>query len=118
MEVNDTLGNFDPIWDVWSSVQDRIRALPQDHFPRTLVAQLDEIEALQAQPGGEDAIEKELIDIISVTFNWLRYRGLSRREVGRLARMRAWTRYLHQTDAIIDKYERLFAEERHGHIVN
>jgi len=99
------LGGFALAWIAWSASSKRTNALPERHFSEALEWQLVEIK--QAQDMSHKI--NELLDIISVTLNWLRWHGLTPADIAHLATKRALTRYLYKTEQIIAKYEALGA---------
>ena len=77
-----------------------------NHFTATILTQLEEVEM---EP--RDTRAKEIIDIISVSLNWLRWLGLTPKDIAEQVRARAAKRYAGQGDAIFEKYKGILDAE-------
>ena len=100
VETIEPLGPFQDIWDAWDPVDARVIKQPASHFPAVIQLQLNEAAAESINSRG-----KEVVDIISVSLNWLRWLGYSPAEVADLVRARADDRYVGKVEAILDKYK-------------
>ena len=85
------LGPFQAIWDAWEPYYDRIMAQPPSHFPTLIEMQVEE---WRAGAPHLDAQVKEIIDIISVCLNWLRWHRLTPEAIAGIAVARAANRYV------------------------
>jgi len=100
------LGPFQDIWDAWDEVHNRLMVQPETHFTSTILTQLEEAEA---EP--RDTRAKEVIDIISVSLNWLRWLGYGPEMVAQAVQDRAAKRYVGQGEAIFEKYKGILDAE-------
>jgi hypothetical protein len=99
------LGPFQDIWDAWEEAGPEIKDKPLGHFKRAIEIQFDELEA-HRKKGDRDAAAREIVDIISIALNTLRWLSYEPEEIGEIARMRASKRMKGQARAILAKYER------------
>ncbi|MBL7498889.1 hypothetical protein I6A84_41000 [Frankia sp. CNm7] len=102
--ANEDLGPFQPLWDAWEESHREITEKPLSHFRRVLEIQFDEMEAHLASDNRKGA-EYEVIDLISVALNLMRWLGNDPASIGELARSRAENRMRNRTAAILDKYQ-------------
>ena len=98
------LGPFQDIWDAWEPVNERTMRQPVDHFDVSLRMQLDEIEVEDPK---SIRTTKEIIDIISLALNWMRWQGHTPGSIAALVKWRAETRYAPDPNAIFEKYMKL-----------
>ena len=104
-QENTGLGVLNLICDIWDQVNDRVVQLPPAHFAASLIIQI--AEALEhIKDGDKAAATKEVVDIISVSLNWLRAFGLDRRGIEELILLRL-SRYADPV-AIMDKYRKVY----------
>ncbi len=94
--------------DTWDEVHDQVVEKPRYHFLRTLGIQLEEVED-DLDRGDLPHAAKEMVDIISVTLNWMRWLGLSAEDIAKVIKTRTETRYLGQAQDILDKYWKEYA---------
>lgn len=102
---------IDILWDVWNPAHYRI--LEEMSHPRyriTVEEQLDEIDEHLANGDRRKAVN-EIIDLISIANNWLRYMGYSPVGIKNLIKDRAITRYSGKWKEIFDKYEKIYLEK-------
>ena len=101
-EEDSPLGPFQIIWDAWTPAEEVHRNQVSDYFINIIRDQFVEywICALCLNTGKAD---NEIMDIISVSMNWLRSRGYTDKDVATLAKSRS-KRYEGHTDEIIKKY--------------
>ena len=98
-EAAPVLGPLQPIWDAWLPIAREINAQPESHFAATLRYQLVELDDASEQyrqsvnSEAEDAClahyMDEVVDVISVALNWLRWLGLNDKEAAFVIRRRA-----------------------------
>ena len=100
------LGPFQAIVDAWAPAHDRVMIQPVSHFPEVIRIQVE--EALAESPKSLRQVN-EIIDIISVALNWLRWTGLDDAAIADFVRSRAQNRYF-DPDAIFEKYKGLMPE--------
>ncbi len=98
------LGPFQDIWDAWEEVRPEIAAKPLHHFRRAIEIQFDELEGHLAREN-RDAAAREVIDMISIALNAMRWLDYDPAEIAEIARMRARQRMKDQARSILDKYE-------------
>ena len=98
------LGPFQSTWDAWNVVDVRCKMQPRSHFPRVVELQLKEIEAAWPDKAG---VTKEVVDIISIALNWLRWLGFTDEEVAGVVEQRS-LRYS-DPEAIFAKYRQIMA---------
>lgn len=101
------LGPFQEIWQAWEEADSEIARKPLSHFRRAVDIQFDELEGHLADDD-HNAAAREMIDIISIALNALRWLGHTPEEIAALARMRAEQRMKGQTPAILEKYWRVY----------
>ena len=94
------LGVFQDIWDAWDSVEQRVMELSEGSHLKIVQHQLHEIL------GASDRQSElnEIVDIISVSLNWLRWHGLNTADIAALVQKRNSQRYVGKTTEIMDKY--------------
>lgn len=105
--MRDQLGPFQAIWEAWDETNDEMLKKPLSHFQRAVEVQFQELEEHRANGNAERAA-REVIDIISVALNCLRWMGYRPEDVARLARSRAESRMKGQAKDILEKYQRLY----------
>lgn len=98
------LGPFQDIWDAWEEVRSDISGKPVSHFRRAIEIQFDELDQHLGR-ANRDAAAWEVIDMISIALNMMRWLGYGPSEVAEIARTRARQRMRGQTRSILDKYE-------------
>ena len=101
------LGPLQGMRDAWDRVHDQVMAKPSSHFRISIGIQMDEVDKEIAKGNGSHAA-KEMVDILSVTLNWMRWLGLSAGEIAHVIRARAADRYEGQAQNILDKYAKKF----------
>jgi hypothetical protein len=106
-KVSASLGPFQPIWDAWDESNDEITGKPLSHFRRAMEVQFEELQA-HLDANNDPAAANEAADIISVALNVMRWLGHSPDEVIEIVRVRAAQRLSGQTQAILEKYQRLY----------
>jgi hypothetical protein len=103
----DQLGPFGAIWEAWDEAHDEIAGKPLSHFKRAIEMQFGELDGHLAA-GDKAAAAREMVDVISIALNSLRWLGYQPEDVAKIVRSRAEQRMKGQTLAILDKYERLY----------
>lgn len=98
------LGPFQDIWDAWEEVRSDIAGKPLSHFRRAIEIQFDELDQHLAREN-RDAAAREVIDMISIALNTMRWLGYGPSEIAEIARIRARQRMRGQAQSILDKYE-------------
>lgn len=93
------LGSFVALWLAWDKSWPRTQTLDEDHFYHAIYHQLLELTESEV-----DHKPKELVDIISITLNWLHWLGYAPEDIAQTVMDRARTKYV-DTDGIIDRYE-------------
>ena len=102
------LGPLQDAWDAWSGVQEQVSAKPWYHFPTVIAIQFAEAAEHKAH-GQPERAANEIVDIMSVCLNWLRWMGYTTpKSVATIIRARAANRYAGQTQAILDKYQQKY----------
>ncbi len=101
-QMEPILGVFQDIYDAWESATDFINGMPDIYFRNVLTIQMNEIDEHEDAEAPLEKKTNEMVDIISVTFNWMRSKGLD--DVGiRHAVIRRTSRFA-DVDAIMAKY--------------
>lgn len=103
-EPDAPLGPFQDIWEAWEEVRSDIAGKPLSHFRRAIEIQFDEIDEHLAGEN-RDAAAREVIDVISIALNTMRWLDYSPTEIAETAKMRAQQRMKGQARSILDKYE-------------
>jgi len=103
----DQLGPFGVIWEAWNEARDEIINKPLSHFKRAVEVQFEEITEHLAV-GDRAAAGREIVDVISIAFNSLRWLGYQPQDVAEIVRSRVEWRMRGQALAILDKYQRLY----------
>lgn len=98
------LGPFQGIWEAWEEVRPDIAAKPLSHFRRAIEIQFDELDQHLAR-ADRDAAAREVIDMISIALNTMRWLDYNPVEIAEIAKARAQQRMKGQTRSILDKYE-------------
>ena len=98
------LGPFQDIWDAWEEVRSDIAEKPLSHFRRAIEIQFDELDGHLARTD-RDAAAREVVDMISIALNTMRWLGYDPAEIAAIAKMRASQRMRGQARSILDKYE-------------
>ncbi|MFI2203579.1 hypothetical protein ACH47Z_22935 [Streptomyces sp. NPDC020192] len=106
--ATEELGPFQDIWDAWQEAHDEVTRKPLSHFRRATDIQFDELEEHLAA-GDTEAAAREMVDIVSIALNTMRWLGLTPEEIGEIARARAEHRMKGQAHQILAKYQ-----ERYG----
>ncbi|MET8449935.1 hypothetical protein [Streptomyces sp. NPDC005209] len=101
--MEEELGPFQDIWDAWQEVHDEVADKPLSHFRRATDIQFDELEEHLAV-GDRDAAAREVVDIISIALNTMRWLGHTPAEIAEIARARAEHRMKGQAAQILAKY--------------
>jgi hypothetical protein len=99
-----SLGPFQDIWDAWEEVRAEIAGKPVSHFRRAIEIQFDELDQHLVR-ANRDAAAREVIDMISIALNMMRWLGYGPSEIAEITRMRARQRMRGQARSILDKYE-------------
>ena len=102
----ETLGPLQAVWDAWDEVHALVMAQPDSHFAAAIQLQLAEAAAEPVETR-----TKEVIDVISVALNWLRYLGHTPESTAQAIRDRAGYRYAGQSQAIFVKYRSIMKPE-------
>jgi hypothetical protein len=97
------LGVLAILWEVWNSEHENIVNSDHQLFHNAIIAQLTEIKEHLAK-GEEQRAVDEVIDMISISQNWLRKFGLDKLGVARAISSRARDRYEGKTRMIMKKY--------------
>ena len=105
--MNDELGPFQNIWDAWNEADADIRSKPLSHFRRATEIQFDEIES-HLKNNDREAMAREMVDIISISLNTMRWLGCSPEEIIEIAISRAKLRMEGQALSILDKYQKIY----------
>lgn len=98
------LGPFQDIWDAWEEVRSDIAGKPLSHFRRAIEIQFDELDGHLAR-ADRDAAAREIIDMISIALNTMRWLDYGPAEIAEIAETRARQRMRGQARSILDKYE-------------
>jgi cytochrome P450 len=106
------LGPFQDLWNAWDEADTELRRTQLPHFSHAVVVQYEELtEHLarrdRATAENRRAAAREMIDVISVALNTLRWLDYDPEEIAQLTRERARDRMAGQTLAILEKYDRL-----------
>lgn len=101
------LGELSHLWDAWTPHEFEMRELNPEYFAYFIAWQMQEIED---EEYSLDVQSREVIDIISLCFNWLRSLGYNEIDVAELAKLRSASRYEGQTKAIIARDEERYAK--------
>lgn len=104
--TTEQLGPFQPIWEAWNDANDAISGKPLSHFRRAMEIQFEELEEhLEAKD--RPAAAREIMDMISVALNTMRWLGYRPEEISEVARSRAERRMQGQALSILEKYKRV-----------
>jgi len=99
------VGVFQDVWDKWNEVDSEVKALPPAHFASAIIIQVG--EALECVKSGDTEHQaKEVVDTISVCFNWLRNMGYTPDTIPDLVRGRLH-RYTNPKE-ILEKYRSIY----------
>ena len=97
------------LWDAWTPSQERIVKSSDQDFVIAVIKQLLEIKQhlnnVCLEPGSYEKAMNEIVDIISLSQNWLRKFGLNPDSITALIKDRVESRYVGKTEEILDKYE-------------
>ena len=104
LSIGRCLGPFVSTWMAWSKTWDIWKSYPDAHFAYAIEQQLEELDDCD-----DDHKAKELVDIMSITLNWMRQLGLTPEEIAQAVMNRARTRY-NNTEEILVKYEAMRAD--------
>lgn len=96
------LGPLQPIWDAWEEHRAFIDGLPNVYFQNVISIQFNEIDDHAEAGDLPEKTNSEIVDIISISLNWFRSKGLDDQGVADAISARL-TRYA-DTAAIIKKY--------------
>lgn len=77
------LGAFQDLWDAWDEAHDVMMTKDFDHFENAYNKQIEEIKD-HLEKGLERKALNEVVDIISITLNLMRNRGLAPPDVVKL----------------------------------
>jgi len=97
---------LDLIWDTWLESHELIMNLPFDHYMVCVKEQLREA-FLHYHQGKPDKAMNEVVDLISVSINWLVWFGQYKEDIRELVVNRVTSRMKDKTREIIEKYEQL-----------
>ena len=100
------LGVFQDMYDAWESATDFIDGMPDIYFRSVLIIQMNEIDDHVCDLMPIEKITNEMVDIISVTFNWMRSKGLDAQGISDAVKRR--TSRFADVDAIMAKYNDLY----------
>ncbi len=101
------LGVFQDMFDAWIPVTDFVDGIPDVYFRNILTIQMNEIDDHVCDMAPMEKVINEMVDIISVTFNWMRSKGLDDQGIAD-AVVRRTSRFA-DVQAIMDSYN-----ERYG----
>lgn len=100
------LGPLQDIWDAWNGQQDFVDGMPNIYFENVIRIQFGEIDDHAEAGHPPEKINNEIVDIISISLNWLRSRGLDDKGVADAIKARL-TRF-DDTAAIVKKYNDIY----------
>jgi hypothetical protein len=103
--MSEELGPFQDLWDAWNDAGEEIRGRPFEHFQLAAAIQFEEMRG-HLDNGNREAAAREVVDLISIALNTMRWLGYQPGEIGRIARDRAAGRMRGRTRSILDKYDR------------
>lgn len=123
--MTDPLGPFQEFWEAWNEVDEEIRAKRFTHFPRAVEIQFEEMREHLANGAATREVDqltfaevrehlsdddrraaaREVVDVISIALNTLRWLRYEPEEIAQIARDRADRRMRAQTHEILDKYQ-------------
>ena len=106
-QVEPVLGVFQDMFDAWIPVTDFVDGIPDVYFRNILTIQMNEIDDHVCDMAPMEKVINEMVDIISVTFNWMRSKGLDDQGIAD-AVVRRTSRFA-DVQAIMDSYN-----ERYG----
>ncbi len=96
------LGPLQPIWDAWDKHNQFLDGIPSIYFKNVISIQFNEIDDHEEAGHPIERIRNEIVDIMSISMNWLRSTGLDDKGVAEAIGNRL-TRYA-DTEAILLKY--------------
>lgn len=102
--MTDPLGPFQEFWKAWNEVDEEIRAKNFEHFPRAVQIQFEEMRQ-HLSKGDKQRAAREVVDVISIALNTLRWLGFGPEDIAEIARDRANRRMRGQTAGILEKYQ-------------
>ena len=105
--MDNDLGVLEDVWDVWTPAADIAR--DRGYFARVAEAQVAEIEhqinlATRGVSGAREAAWAEMVDLIAVALDWMRFTGVTKGEVEGYISDRVKFRYRNNTKKIVEKY--------------
>ncbi len=101
------LGVFQGVWNNWSPATEYVDGIPDIYFRNVLTIQMNEIDDHHEAGAPLEKKINEMVDIISVTFNWMRSHGLNDKDVAEAVKRR--TAQFIDCQEIMDSYN-----ERYG----
>jgi hypothetical protein len=97
------LGALQDLWDAWDPAHQEMLTKEPEHFYVAWQVQIDELQHHLREENKHAAL-KEMVDIISISLNFMRNMGCSPADVAELVRERADKRMKGQTAEILKKY--------------
>ena len=94
------------MFDAWESSTDFVDGMPEVYFRNVLTIQMNEIDDHIEAKAPLEKVTNEMVDIISVTFNWMRSKGLDAQGISDAVKRR--TSRFADVDAILAKYNDLY----------
>ena len=101
---------LDEVWDTWLESHDLIMELSFDHYMICAREQLREVFLHYYNDDLTKALN-EVVDLISVSINWLVWFGQGKEDIRELVMSRLVNRMKGRTREIIEKYEKLRIEQ-------
>ena len=105
------LGVLEDMWDAWTPIQHIQKGFTFSRYYQLMEWQFDEFFT-HIKEGKQGKAANEVVDMISIALNLLRRLGLDHKQVEEVIRNRIWTRYVGQTERIM---ERDLKEMLHDH---
>ena len=96
----------DVFYDAWEPSHHEILKTSRKEFEDAIIIKIGEINESLAQGDTKHALF-EMADIISLSLNWMRSKGLVPQDMRDIISERIRTRYLGNTNKIIKKYRKL-----------
>jgi len=97
------LGALQDLWNAWDPAHQEMLTKEPEHFYVAWQVQVDELQQ-HLRDKNKRAALNEMVDIISISLNFMRNMGCSPADVAELVRERADKRMKDQTAEILKKY--------------
>lgn len=97
------LGALQDLWDAWDPAHQEMLAKDPEHFYAAWRVQVDELRQ-HLRDNNKRAALNEIVDVISISLNFMRNMGCSPADVAELVRERADKRMRNRTAEILRKY--------------